>query len=159
MREPARAEDALQEVSSRVWRFLPKYDARRGSLYGWLSSIARHQCLTELAKQSKYVPLRDGYEDGSAGERFWAMTDPLAILARRCDLEQLRAMVDRLPGPSQRALVLFHYEGRSSREVASMLGIREATLRTRLHRAREALLDQMRRQDYRPAEQRVEARR
>ena len=45
-REPA--EDALQEVFTRVWRRAESFDAARGSAAGWLFKICRNHCLDVL---------------------------------------------------------------------------------------------------------------
>jgi RNA polymerase sigma-70 factor, ECF subfamily len=66
-------------------------------------------------------------------------------------------MVDRLPERSRRLLLLFYYEDHSVREVAKMLAMPEATVRTHLHRARATLWDQLRRRGRRPDAPRVEA--
>ena len=39
------AEDVLQEVLMRAWRYLPAYDGR-GSVRGWLYRITANRCLT-----------------------------------------------------------------------------------------------------------------
>ena len=157
MRDPARAQDALQESLLKIWRSLPKYDGR-ASLYTWLYSIARNQCFTEGAKQRKFVPLPGECEDGApAGSSENGPEDPLAELMKRSDIEQLRAMVDRLPERSRRVLLLFYYEEYSVREVARMLAMPETTIRTHLHRGRNALWNQLRPRDSRPGAPRVEA--
>jgi RNA polymerase sigma-70 factor, ECF subfamily len=156
MREPARAEDALQESLIRIWRFLPQYDGR-ASLYTWIYRLTRNQCCTELKRQPRFEPIPEEGEDSSGTDLFCNEADPEAIAVQRSDNEQLRAMVDRLPERSRRVLVLFHYEDRSVHEVAKMLGMPETTVRTHLYRARAALHDQLRRRGFRRTEQGVEA--
>jgi RNA polymerase sigma-70 factor, ECF subfamily len=156
MREPARAQDALQESLIKIWRFLPKYDGR-ASLYTWIYTIARNQCRTENAKQPKFVSLPEHCEEGLSVENSVDETDPQAVVMKRSEIEKLRAMVDRLPERSRRVLLLFYYEDHSVREVAKMLAMPEATVRTHLHRARATLWDQLRRRGLRPDAPRVEA--
>ena len=158
MREPARAQDALQESLIKIWRFLPKYDGR-ASLYTWIYTIARNQCLTESAKQPKVVSLPELCEDALSVGNSVEETDPQAVVIKRSEIDQLRAMVDRLPERSRRVLLLFYYEDHSVREVAEMLAMREATVRTHLHRARAILGDQLQRRGLRPNAPRVEANR
>jgi RNA polymerase sigma-70 factor, ECF subfamily len=156
MREPARAQDALQESLIKIWRALPQYDGR-ASLYTWIYTIARNQCRTESAKQAKFLPLPEHCEDGSSPGDFDEEADPQAVLMKRGDIQQLRAMVDRLPERSRRVLLLFYYEDRSVREVAKMLAMPENTVRTHLHRARAALWNQLHRRDLPPDAAQVEA--
>ena len=52
--------------------------------------------------------------------------------------------VKRLPGKCSIVVYLFYYEGYSTREIAKLLHIKEATVRTRLVRARKLLKEQLR---------------
>ena len=158
MCERARAEDALQESLCRIWRALPKYNAR-ASLYTWIYAITRNQCRTELKRQRKSETLLECCDDDdSAAEPFWDKADPESIVMQHTDDErlrtQLRAMVDRLPDRYRKVILLFHYEDCSVRETAAMLGLLEATVRTWLHRGRRALFDQRCPQGIRPTKRR-----
>jgi RNA polymerase sigma-70 factor (ECF subfamily) len=48
--------------------------------------------------------------------------------------------VQELPEAYRASIMLFYFEERSVAETASMLGLGEATLKTRLHRGRAMLL-------------------
>ena len=51
----------------------------------------------------------------------------------------LRGLVDALPDAQRWSLTLYYYEERAVAEVAAMLGLPEATVKTHLHRGRQAL--------------------
>lgn len=156
MREPGRAQDALQESLIKIWRSLPKYDGR-ASLYTWIYTIARNQCRTEKRKLSKFLPVLEHCEDDSSVDDSVDEIGPQAVVMKRSVIEHLRALVDRLPERSRRVLLLFYYEDRSVCEVAKMLAMPEATVRTHLHRARATLRDQLHPRSQRPDAPRVEA--
>ena len=53
--------------------------------------------------------------------------------------KELYEAVMALPGKCRIVVYLFYYEGYSSKEIAKLLHIRDATVRTRLTRARKLL--------------------
>ncbi|HVO45365.1 MAG TPA: sigma-70 family RNA polymerase sigma factor [Steroidobacteraceae bacterium] len=46
--ERAEAEEVLQEVFTAVWRKAAQYDARQGSVMGWLATTARNRAIDRL---------------------------------------------------------------------------------------------------------------
>ena len=60
-----------------------------------------------------------------------------------------RCVLD-LPEEFKSVVLLYYYEGMNTREIAETLGIPDATVRSRLKRARERLLHKLRR--YPPCE-------
>jgi RNA polymerase sigma-70 factor (ECF subfamily) len=134
LREPAQAEDAVQESFVRIWKALPTYDGR-ASLSTWSYAITRNRCLTALQRRRDEATLSDpevAMEAEAAAAT--AVTDP-------DDRGQLlRELVEGLPERYRRALTLFYYEERSVPDVAAMLGLPEGTVKTNLFRARGLLL-------------------
>jgi RNA polymerase sigma-70 factor (ECF subfamily) len=55
----------------------------------------------------------------------------------------LRQTLAELPAAHRECLVLFYLEGKSGAEAAAALGISEAALRVRLHRARAAMRERL----------------
>ena len=123
------AEDAVQEGLVRAWQQLPSLrDPERFD--AWLYRLVVNACNEQgrqLRRWSNQVqPLNV--------ER--SINDDTGSVADRDQLD--RAFV-RLR-PEQRAVVvLHHYSGFSSAEIARILGIPEGTARSRLHYATEAL--------------------
>ena len=66
-------------------------------------------------------------------------TEPLERVVRKSQHELLRAALDRLPGNHREILVLVFFHQLSGAEVAEILGINLGTVKSRLHRAKEAL--------------------
>lgn len=138
LRNPDQAEDAAQESLVRVWRALPKYDAR-ASLSTWIYTITRNRCLTAIERRRDLESLSDAAValevDGAAS------TAPEDGEAPQQRLGELLAA---LPERYRQALTLFYYQERSVAEVAVMLGQPEGTIKTNLHRARALLLERLR---------------
>ena len=130
LRDVDRAEDALQEALVTAWRDLPglrdpdRFDA-------WLHRLVVRACLVEAKRERRHVTnLRVLPMDVAA-----TVDDYLSV----GDRDQLERGFRRLQ-PEQRALlVLHHFEGRDTSEIAEILGIPGGTVRSRLHHAHRAM--------------------
>lgn len=139
----ADAEDALQEAWIRAWRALGQFRAE-ARLSTWLTRIVINEALGRLrGKKSQNVPLdtmthepdnRDSSRLNSPPER-----GPDAE-ALRAQLRRLvEARIDDLPEDFRPVFMLRAVEQMDVAEVAEILGIPEATVRSRHFRARKLL--------------------
>jgi RNA polymerase sigma-70 factor (ECF subfamily) len=129
-RDPERAKDAVQEAFARAWRDLPglrdpdRFDA-------WLRRLLANACIDELRRVRRHaveVELIDLEHPATA--------DSAIAVADRDALERGFRRLD----PEQRsAIVLHYYLDLSLPEVAAALRLPVGTVKSRLHRAREAL--------------------
>src|SRR6184192_273345 len=127
------AADAVAESLVRAYRHLASCrDPTR--LRTWLYRIVANRCKSHLARRDVAdVPLEEAppVADVTDNEAALERAEQLALVARA--LAQL--------APDQReAFVLKHVEGLSYQEMADVTGERIPTLKMRVHRAREALL-------------------
>jgi RNA polymerase sigma-70 factor (ECF subfamily) len=130
LRDVDRAEDALQDALVIAWRDLrglrdpDRFDA-------WLRKLIVNVCIGQASRERRRtVQLRVLPVDGPAAP------DQLLTVA---DRDQLERGFRRLP-PEQRAvLVMHHYLGYSSADIADTLGIPSGTARSRLHNAHRAI--------------------
>jgi RNA polymerase sigma-70 factor (ECF subfamily) len=128
------AEDAAQETFIKAYRYLGAL-REPGRFSGWLARIARNVSATLLRRRRTELATR----------RRWAMNQPVATEpqasgnAEEEQRETLERALAELEPRHRECLVLYYLEGKSVREAAALLGIREEALKTRLHRARHAL--------------------
>jgi len=139
-------QDALQEAYLRAWRALATFraDAR---LSTWLVRIVVNEALGRLrrdgAQPARVVPLNASVDsDGDTLEmQMQANPDeqpePLALRAQI--RQQIEARIDTLPDAFRTVFMLRGVEEMSVEEVALVLDIPEATVRTRFFRARSIL--------------------
>jgi RNA polymerase sigma-70 factor (ECF subfamily) len=134
LRDTHAAEEAAQESFLRVWRALPRYAPQTAALSTWIYAITRNRCLTELTH-------RNASGLGSDDEAAWAEAEQraAAVPADASALTLLRQLIDALPQSYRSCLTLYYFEELSVTEVAAMLGLPEGTVKTHLHRARQAL--------------------
>jgi RNA polymerase sigma-70 factor (ECF subfamily) len=125
----AAMEDALQDAYVRAFRSLHAFEGRSG--FGtWLYRIAYRTCIDELRRRGRdgWAPL-EGVEDV-------ALHDSALDADQRLDLA---GALGTLP-PELRAIVLLvDAQGFSYDEVATIVGIPNGTVASRLNRARAAL--------------------
>ncbi len=129
--EPMGAEDAAQEVFVRVWRNLDRYDPSR-SFRTWVLSIAAHYCIDRLRHRRPVLPLEEsllGTGDGVEG--------------RMAEREYVQYLLAGLPPLDRAAITLRYWYDCSYAEIADILNISVAALKSRLHRARRALAQRM----------------
>jgi RNA polymerase sigma-70 factor, ECF subfamily len=128
------AADAVAESLVRAYRHLASCrDPSR--LRTWLYRIVANRCKSFLARRpSGDVPLEDAPPLADA-------TDNEAALERKEQLALVTRALNGLSPEKREAFVLKHVEGLSYQEMAAVTGERIPTLKMRVHRAREALLE------------------
>ena len=140
-------EDTVQEIMLKLHRSLPRYDGRRGSVSGWLYTIARNHC-RDLRRRSRTVPFhRDGEIDLDrlpASSGTGALAQPEEALLSAED----RGMVDRFMeglAPNDRSILFLRfYEDLSYRDIGEILGRPEGTIRYRVHELKKQLAEHVR---------------
>jgi len=143
-RSPADAEDVLQESLLAAARGLAGFRGA-SSLSTWLYTIARSHCIKKHRRR-RSAPMEvslEAEEAASARERPDPAPDPEAALrARRLEaaLEQAIARLDR---PYREVLILRDVEGLTAPEVATVTGLSIAAIKSRLHRARARVREEL----------------
>lgn len=137
--------DAVQDAFLSAFRSLEGFE-RNSTLGTWLHRIVVNVCLMRLRARSRsrevriddLLPTFDETGHHSHPVRAWG-DDALARLARAETRAQVRACIDRLPDPYREVLVLRDIEELDTEQTAQHLGINPGAVKTRLHRARQAL--------------------
>jgi RNA polymerase sigma-70 factor (ECF subfamily) len=128
------AEDLTQETFIRVFRSLANY--KPGTFEGWLHRITTNLFLDMARRRSR---LRmEGLPDDT--DRIVG-DDPSpeeVYVESRLDPD-LQAALDELPPEFRAAVVLCDVEGLSYEEIGATLGVKLGTVRSRIHRGRQAL--------------------
>lgn len=120
------AQDAAQDVFLRLYRSLDQFDDRR-QLRPWLYRMTVNVCLDLLRRRRQHVELTE--DRGTAAEA----EQTLLVEERKAAVEWA---LPRLAPRERAALLLREVEGLSTREVAEVLEIEEATVRSLIYQAR-----------------------
>lgn len=130
----ADAEEITGDVYARLWRIAHCYDCHRGSVVGWLRTIARNLSFDRLRSQAmrsrREVALSSEYASG-----FDLETQLIAGQANT----RIRAALEALPFEQRRAIELAYFAGLTAAEVAAEVGRPIGTVKTRIRLALQKL--------------------
>lgn len=139
------AQDAVQEAYLNAFRALATFDGR-SQLSTWLHRITINACLMRLRTRRRkpevaikdFLPtfLADGHQTRSS-----VMWKPQPATGIESEETQalVRACIDQLPEAYRVVLMLRDIEDINTEDTAEILGMSVAAVKTRLHRARQAL--------------------
>ncbi|MHC0037619.1 sigma-70 family RNA polymerase sigma factor [Pseudoneobacillus sp. C159] len=129
------AEDLTQEVFVNVYLKIDTFSGK-SSLRTWIYSIAVNKC-KDYFKSWHYRKIR---LMGSFLEtNMITLRSPEKMVAMEEDRVELIEQILALPLKYREVLLLFYYKEFSIEEIGELLGIGEATVKTRLRRARQKL--------------------
>jgi RNA polymerase sigma-70 factor (ECF subfamily) len=138
------AEDVLQDTMLAVARSVRDFRGN-SSMSTWLYSIARNSCVKKRRK-SKYAPAEEESLEElerSAGSLESADEDPHTQVESKQAWEQVGVALQKLDPEHREVLLLRDVEGLSAKEVAEVIGVSVAAVKSRLHRARSELREQL----------------
>ncbi len=138
---PQDAEDTMQDVLLKSVPYLAKFHNPQ-ALTVWLYKVARNRCISShrgsQVSRAKNLSLDELMPDSRELQELMksAAPNPEAALLNSEAAEHLRRAVLKVPPQYRMVLVLHDMEELSTAEVAKIMGLREGTVRVRLHRAR-----------------------
>lgn len=140
-RDDAQAEDLTQETFITALAHLSSWRGE-GTARGWLLSIARSRYLMSLrAPAARHEPAEDASLETLGLAAGWGSPmDPEALASRLQEQTVLERALAALDEESREVLTLRDLEELSGEETAQVLGLSLAAMKSRLHRARLALV-------------------
>ena len=148
----ADAEDVAQTVFLKAFERFDEIGTSP-AVAGWLKTVTTNLCLNHLARYRsrwRFFSELGGTDDDDAGNQ--RAVDALMIragtatvasveadLSSSADSEQLEAALRGLPAQQRVPIVLYHFEDKSYAEIAVLLGVSLAKVKTDIHRGREKL--------------------
>jgi RNA polymerase sigma-70 factor, ECF subfamily len=129
------AEDLLSEVFLDVWRQAGRFECR-SSVSTWLLSIARYKALSTRRRRTE-AELDQKIEATVADPA----DDPEVALQEKNRDELLRRALTRLSPEHRQVIDLVYYHEKSVDEVAQILDVPPATVKTRMFYARKKLAE------------------
>jgi RNA polymerase sigma-70 factor (ECF subfamily) len=133
IRNEAAAEDLVSEVFLDVWRQAGRFEGR-AAVSTWLLAIARFKALSLLRRKPEQEldeETAEAIEDGG--------DTPDVTLEKKQKSEVLRQCLTSLSAEHREIIDLVYYHEKSVEEVAEIVGIPEATVKTRMFYARKRL--------------------
>lgn len=148
LRDAQEAEEVVEETFWQAWRQAARYDASRGAVSTWLTTIARSRALDRLrarrrVREEPWSQLAPDVETermlpASEGEK-----DPLARAEAAERRTLVRSALDSLPPEQREVLEMSYFGGLSQSEIAERTGLPLGTVKTRARLALDKLRDRL----------------
>jgi RNA polymerase sigma-70 factor (ECF subfamily) len=143
----ADAEEVVLDTFAQAWRDATRFEAARGSVAGWLTTIARSRALDLVRARSR----RERITATAAAERpdtspamgGWR-ADPSSGVDHAERRTQVRQALESLSPPQRRAIELAFFEGLSQSEIAELLQEPLGTIKTRVRLGMQKLRECLR---------------
>ena len=135
---PTLAEDLVSEVFLDVWRQAEGFEAK-SQVSTWLLAIARYKTLSALRRRT------DEHLDDHIAESIEDTSDDAETVVHTKDRNAIVQKCLQDLSPAHREVIdLVYYHEKSVEEVAQIVGVPAATVKTRMFYARKKLADLLR---------------
>lgn len=133
VREPALAEEVVQEVFLKLWSKPQSFSPHKGAFVSWLLSLVHHRCVDELRKRARTEVALGGDEpldvlntrpdpQPDPGEQVWVLEQQRMV----------RQALRELPENQRQVLELAYFGGLSQSQIAARLSQPLGTVKTRM---------------------------
>jgi len=128
---PPDAEDAAQDAFIRAYENLRRYDLSR-KFSTWIFTVTANICKNKLRRERFFAPLKNP-------GRVLGGEDPAEEVARDERQTLMQQALTTLDERYREPLILYYYADMEYKDIAEALGVPEGTIKTRIHRAKQAL--------------------
>jgi RNA polymerase sigma-70 factor (ECF subfamily) len=132
---PAEAEDIVQETMIKVWNRRDEWE-RIESIEAFCLTICRNLSLDKLRRMDNQVESLDGSIDPLDNR---VTSNPEEHAVQRDRVQLVRQLIDQLPEKQRSCMQLRDMEGKSYRDIATILGISEEQVKINIFRARRTI--------------------
>lgn len=142
------ANDLVQEAYMKAYRFIHKYEPGTNAK-AWLFRILKNAFINEYRKkvrQPNKVDLEDfiTYHDSEEGSAYSGYSDLRQEMFDSMMGDEVTLAINKLPADFKIVILLCDIEGFTYEEISKIVNIPIGTVRSRLHRARNMLKEQLR---------------
>jgi RNA polymerase sigma-70 factor, ECF subfamily len=129
LRSPEHAEEVTQEVYVEVWQQSARYTPAKGSVLGWITTMAHRRAVDRIRSVASEVTRdhRYAYERVDPEvERVWDR------VAKNHDVDRVREAMQGLTSIQRQALTMAYYDGLTQSQIADELSLPLGTVKTRI---------------------------
>jgi RNA polymerase sigma-70 factor (ECF subfamily) len=139
LKNPSEVDDAVQQTFLEAWRCLSRFEGR-SRFTTWVTRVAIHTCFSTRRRLRRlFVSEAPSLDEALAPAWTHAPMPADEVAARRAQDGAVAEVLAGLSSKKRAVFVLADIEGLSSTEIAEILQIPDATVRTRLFHARRAV--------------------
>lgn len=142
LRNPACAEEVVEDCFWQVWRQAARFDPARGCAEAWVMTLARSRALDAWRARERQAALSlDELQErgGSVFEPEDARQDAEALLAASRRHQGLHQALQALKPEARQLLALAFFRGLTHEEIAEHSGLALGTVKSQIRRALAAL--------------------
>jgi RNA polymerase sigma-70 factor, ECF subfamily len=121
------AEDVAQDVFVRFWREAERFDPARGTLRSYLLALT-HGLAVDLVRAESSRRARELRANAADGSSYDVEQEVFEIT----NAERVRQAIAKLPDAERKAIELAYFRGHTYREVATIVGEPEGTVKSRI---------------------------
>lgn len=130
VRDPAQAEEVVQEVLLEVWRAAARYQPDRGSGIGWVLTLAHRRAVDRVRQaQASSDRERRAATAAAPGGDYDQVAEEVSD---RLEHRQVRHCLGRLTDLQREVITMAYYQARTYRQVADLLDVPLPTVKTRM---------------------------
>lgn len=127
VRDPAQSEEVTQEVLLEVWRTASRFDPEMGSAATWVLTIAHRRAIDRVRAEAAAA----GREQKS-GDIQVRHDEVVDAVETSLDRERVQRCLGGLTEVQRESITLAYYGGYTYRQVAALLGVTLAAIKTRI---------------------------
>jgi RNA polymerase sigma-70 factor (ECF subfamily) len=128
------AEDIVQDTLIKVWNKRDDWENIE-SIEAFSLTVCRNLALDRMKKAER----QNASLDEQQAERPDRSRSPLELMEQRDRVETVRRLVNSLPEKQRSCMQLRDFEGKSYRDIATILGITEEQVKVNIFRARQTI--------------------
>jgi len=140
------AEDITLDVFTQIWKNAKKYHPEKGSVKGWIASLARYRSIDTLRRRKVRSDINRPQWSDVQPETLPSNDNPLDALESAEIRHKVSDTIKRLPEDQQEVLAMAYFKGYTHRQIAEALNEPLGTIKTRirlgLQKLRQILKDE-----------------
>ena len=129
LRSPDHAAEVTQEVYVEVWRQSARYVSEKGSVLGWMTTMAHRRAVDRVRSVSSEVARDERYAVHGTEREVDHVWDGVE---QKLDVERVRKGMASLTAIQREALTLAYFGGYTQSQVAQLLKLPLGTVKTRI---------------------------
>lgn len=129
LRSADHAAEVTQEVYVEIWRQSSRYEPDRGSVVGWMTTMAHRRAVDRVRSVSSEVARDERYAVKSADREVDLVWDGVE---QKLDVERVRKGMASLTAIQREALTLAYFGGYTQSQVSQLLKLPLGTVKTRI---------------------------
>ena len=129
LRSADHAAEVTQEVYTEVWRQATRFEAGKGSVTAWITTMAHRRAVDRVRSVTSEVARDEHYARAEPGREIDHVWEGVS---ERLDAERVRKGLERLTPIQREALTLAYFGGYTQSQVAEQLKLPLGTVKTRI---------------------------